>query len=129
MGASNYTYSSLTPQTFHDWTTREDSKIASKDNFWFVIPGSVTPRTRILIFRTLSATSMRRAGRRMERSAGITSSARALISEVTYGGTNFKNTCCYYPGFDKLNPGTLGLPGYTTAYAQQTEADLIMNFR
>ena len=34
LAASNYAYSVLTPQTFRDWTTREDWKISAKDSFW-----------------------------------------------------------------------------------------------
>jgi hypothetical protein len=37
--------------------------------------------------------------------------------DVTIGGTNYKTHCCYYPGYDKYTPGSLGLPSYTDQYA------------
>jgi hypothetical protein len=33
---------------------------------------------------------------------------------------NFNNKCCRYPGLDAYTPGSIGLPSYTTAYAQGT---------
>jgi hypothetical protein len=44
---------------------------------------------------------------------------------VTFGGTNYKTHCCYYPGYDKYSPSDLGLPSYTDQYAQQANAALV----
>ncbi|RZU39395.1 hypothetical protein BDD14_0776 [Edaphobacter modestus] len=45
--------------------------------------------------------------------------------DVTFGGTNYKTHCCYYPGYDKYSPSDLGLPSYTDQYAQQANAALV----
>lgn len=37
--------------------------------------------------------------------------------DVTVGGNNFRTHCCFYPGYDALQPSTLGLPSYASAYA------------
>jgi hypothetical protein len=36
---------------------------------------------------------------------------------VTVGGTNFRQACCYYPGYDQYKPSSIGLPSYLDAYA------------
>ncbi|HEY2018708.1 MAG TPA: carboxypeptidase-like regulatory domain-containing protein [Bryobacteraceae bacterium] len=120
-GSANYAYTSITPQTFRDITTREDWKINSKND---VFARYAWQRYTKTTNSPLAGNLGREAEDRYIQLASIgwnyTINDRTNLN-VTLSGTGYKNTCCYYPGFDALNPSTLGLPSYTGAYAQATD--------
>ncbi len=119
-GGTNYVYSSLTPQTFRDYTTREDWKLTSKDDLYVRYSWQRYTKGTNSIFNVSGTDIGREAEARWIQLASIgwnhVVNDHTNIS-VSYGGTNFKNGCCYYPVLDTYRPSTLGLPSYTDAYA------------
>ena len=119
-GGTNYTYSSLTPQTFKDYTTREDWKLTSKDDLFVRYSWQRYTKGTNSIFNASGTDIGREAEARWIQLASI--GWNHIINDhtnidISYGGTNFKNGCCYYPVLDKYKPSSVGLPGYTDAYA------------
>ncbi len=121
-GTANYLYSSLTPQTLRDYTTREDWKFSEKDDIFVRYTWQrYTKTTNSLLVDNLG----REAEGRHIQLASIgwnhIFNDRTNLN-IAFGGTEYKNTCCNYPGYDALSPATFGLPGYTSAYAQTVPA-------
>lgn len=119
-GGTDYAYSSITPQTFRDLTTREDWKFSSKDDLF-------ARYTWQRYTKTTNSPLVNNLGREAEgRWIQLASIGwNHIINDrtnldITYGGTSFKNTCCGYPGYDTYKPSDVGLPSYTDAYAQAT---------
>lgn len=119
-GGTDYAYSSITPQTFRDVTTREDWKLSSKDDLF-------VRYTWQRYTKTTNSPLLNNLGREAEgRWIQLASVGwNHIINDhtnldITYGGTSFKNTCCGYPGYETFKPADLGLPSYTNAYAQAT---------
>ena len=119
-GGTNYAYSSITPQTFRDYTTREDWKFSSKDDIFARYTWQRYTKTTNSLF---NGNIGREAEGRWIQLASIgwnhTFNDRTNL-EINFGGTNFKGTCCGYPGYLADTPATLGLPAYLNAYAQAT---------
>lgn len=119
-GGSDYAYSSITPQTFRDVTTREDWKISSKDDLFVRYTWQrYTKSTNSPLANNLGREA---EGRWIQlASIGWNHIINANTNlDITYGGTSFKSTCCGYPGYDSYKPSDVGLPSYTDAYAQAT---------
>ena len=119
-GSANYVYTSLTPQTFRDYTTREDWKLTSKDDLFVRYSWQRYTKGTNSIFNVSGTDIGREAEARWIQLASI--GWNHIINDhtnvsVSYGGTNFKNGCCYYPVLDTYNPTSLGLPSYTSNYA------------
>jgi Carboxypeptidase regulatory-like domain len=121
-GAANYIYSQITPQTLRDYTTREDWKFSEKDDIFVRYTWQrYTKTTNSLLVDNLGREA---EGRHIQLAAigwNHIFNDRTNLN-ISFGGTQYKNTCCNYPGYDALSPGTFGLPGYTSAYAQGTPA-------
>jgi Carboxypeptidase regulatory-like domain len=119
-GGSNYAYSSITPQTFKDATTREDWKISPKNDLF-------VRYTWQRYTKTTNSPFTDNVGREAEgRWIQLASIGWNYIInnrtnlDITWGGTSFKNTCCGYPGYKAYTPSDMGLPSYTDNYAQTT---------
>jgi len=117
-GGTNYAYSSITPQTLRDYTTREDWKFSEKDDIFVRYTWQrYTKTTNSLLNDNLG----REAEGRHIQLASIgwnhIFNDRTNLN-INFGGSQYKNTCCNYPGYDALSPATFGLPAYTSAYAQ-----------
>jgi hypothetical protein len=119
-GGTNYAYSSITPQTFHDYTTREDWRFSSKDDVFVRYTWQRYTKTTNSLF---NGNLGREAEARWIQLASVgwnhIFNDRTNL-DVSVGGTNFKGTCCSYPGYDALTPDTFGLPSYTNTYASAT---------
>ena len=91
-----------------------------------VTPGSATPRPPTPLSPTPAAAASASAARRKTATSSWHPSGWDYILndrtnlEITLSGNDYYNTCCHYPGYDALTPGTIGLPSYTTSYAQST---------
>ena len=122
---NNYTYTQISPQTFRSYTTREDFKVTSKDNIF-------VRYTRQDYTKTINDWSVNDVGEQQgPRWIDVPAigwnhifSSRTNLN-VTFGGTNFKTHCCFYPNLDKYTPASLGLPSYTTDYAQGAQPELL----
>jgi hypothetical protein len=118
-GASgNYTYSVLTPQTFRDYTTREDWKFTSKDDLF-------VRYTWQRYTKTTNSPFTNNIGREAEGRVIQLASVgwNHIINDrtnltINWGGSQYKGTCCEYPGYQTVTPGQVGLPGYANAYSQ-----------
>ncbi len=122
---SNYNFTQIAPQTFRSYTTREDYKFTSKDNLF--VRYTRQNYTKSQNDDTVGDVGQQQGPRWVD-VAGIgwdhIFSERTNLN-ITFGGTNFKSRCCYYPGFDKYQPSDLGLPTYTDQYAQAANAALL----
>ena len=122
-GGTNYAYASLTPQTLHDYTTREDLKLSKKDDLYVRYTWQrYTKQTIGSLFGNISHEQEARWIQLASIGWDHDFSDRTNVA-ISFGGTNYKNTCCYYPNLDQYNPSTYGLPGYTTTYAQGVPRD------
>lgn len=122
---NNYTFTQIGPQTFRSYTTREDVKITAKDNLF--VRYTRQNYTKSSNDDTVGNVGMQEAPHWTDVAAigwdHIFNERTNL--QVTFGGTNYKSRCCYYPGFDKYKPSDLGLPSYTDEYAQSTNPSLL----
>ncbi|MGA8530102.1 MAG: TonB-dependent receptor, partial [Acidobacteriaceae bacterium] len=121
----NYTFTQLTPQTFRSYGTREDYKIGAKDSIF----ARYTRQDYTKSQNDLTVGDVgEQEGPRWIDVAAIgwdhIFSAHTNI-DLTFGGTNYKTHCCYYPGFDKYSPGDVGLPSYTDQYASSVNPALV----
>jgi Carboxypeptidase regulatory-like domain len=115
---SNYNFTQISPQTFRGYTTREDYKLGANDSFF--VRYTRQDYTKSENDDTVGDVGEQEGPRWIDvASVGWDHIFNANTNlDVTFGGTNFKTQCCYYPGFEKYNPGDLGLPSYTSTYAQ-----------
>src|SRR6266702_2565502 len=126
-GTANYAFTSITPQTFRDITTREDWKVNSKNDIFARYAWQRYTKATNSPLTDPGGNSLGLGREAEDRYIQLASIGWDYIIsdhtnlDVTLSGTGYKNTCCFYPGFDALNPGTLGLPSYTGAYAQSTD--------
>ncbi len=122
---SNYTFTQVTPQTFRSYTTREDYKFTSKDSLF--VRYTRQNYTKSQNDYTVGGVGMQEGPRWIDVAAigwDHIFNERTVL-DLSYGGTNFKSRCCYYPGFDKYKPSDLGLPSYTDEYAQSANGALL----
>jgi hypothetical protein len=125
-GASNYAFTSITPQTFRDYTTREDWKINPKNDLFARYAWQRYTKATNSPFPDPGGNKLGLGREAEDRYIQLASIGWDYIIndrtnlDVTLSGTGYKNTCCFYPGYDALKPSTLGLPSYTDAYAQAT---------
>jgi Carboxypeptidase regulatory-like domain/TonB dependent receptor len=122
---TNFTFTQATPQTYRDYTARVDYKFSSKDNLFVrYTRGNYNKSQNDYTVGDVG----QQEGPRWIDVPGI--GWDHVFSEhtnldVALGGTNFKTRCCYYPGYDKYSPSSLGLPSYTDQYAQAAGASLV----
>jgi len=119
---SNYLYSQKVPVTYRDYTTREDYKLGANNSIFARYTRANYTNTTMGF--TVGNADRNSGPRWVDVAAlGWTHIFGASTSfDLTAGLVNYKNKCCYYPGFDTSTPGSIGLPSYTTAYAQGTGA-------
>jgi hypothetical protein len=122
---SNFSYTQVTPQTYRDYTARVDYKFSSKDNLF--VRYSRGNYTKGQNDWTVGNVGRQEGPRWIDIPAiGWTHLFGAATNlDVTFGGTNFKTWCCYYPGYDTYKPSGVGLPGYTDSYAQSANPALV----
>jgi hypothetical protein len=122
---SNYAYTQLSPQTYRDYTARFDYKISSTDSLF--VRYSRDNYTKGQNDWTVGDVGQQEGPRWVDVPAvgwdHIFSSNTNL--NVTFGGTNYKTHCCYYPGYDNYKPSDLGLPAYADQYAQSVNPALV----
>lgn len=117
---SNYLYSQKVPVTYRDYTTREDYKFGDKDSIFARYTRANYTNT------TMGFTAGdvdRNSGPRWIDVAGLGWThifSNSTSIDLTAGVMNYKNACCYYPGFDQYTPTSIGLPAYTASYAKGT---------
>ena len=122
---SNFAFTQITPQTYRDYTARVDYKFSSRDNLFVrYTRGNYTKGQNDY---TVGDVGEQEGPRWIDVPAigwdHVFNQNTSL--EVTFGGTNYKTHCCYYPGYDKYKPSDLGLPSYTDQYAQSANASLL----
>jgi Carboxypeptidase regulatory-like domain len=122
---NNYTFTQLTPQTFRSYGTREDYKITAKDSVF-------VRYTRQNYTKSQNDLTVGNVGKQEgPRWIDVASIGWDHIIndrtnvDVTFGGTNYKSRCCYYPGFDAYSPSQVGLPSYTDQYATSVNPALL----
>jgi hypothetical protein len=119
---SNLLYSQKDPVTSRDYTTREDYKLNEKDSIFARYTRANYTNT------TMGFTAGdvdRNSGPRWVDVAALGWTHiinNTTSTDATAGITNYKNACCFYPGFDAYAPGSIGLPSYTDAYAKGSGA-------
>jgi Carboxypeptidase regulatory-like domain/TonB dependent receptor len=122
---SNFAFTQITPQTYRDYTARVDYKITPKDNIFVrYTRGNYTKGQNDY---TVGDVGEQEGPRWIDVPAigwDHVFNVRTSL-DVTFGGTNFKTHCCYYPGYDKYKPTDLGLPAYTDQYAQSANSSLV----
>jgi hypothetical protein len=121
---TNYTFTQAAPQTFRGYTTREDYKFSGNDDLF------VRYTRQNYTKQQNDFTAGNIGGEKEARWITVASigwdhvfSANTNL-ELTVGGTNYDNTCCYHPLMDALRPSSLGLPSYTDQYALGASAKL-----
>ncbi len=122
---SNFAFTQITPQTYRDYTGRIDYKFSSKDNLFVrYTRGNYTKGQNDY---TVGSVGEQQGPRWIDVPAigwdHVFNDHTSL--DVTFGGTNFRTHCCYYPGYDKYKPSDLGLPSYTDQYAQGANSALL----
>ena len=129
-GGSNFSYSSVTPQTFYDFTTREDLKFTSKDDIFVRYTWQRYTKEQNN-FYTAGAS----AGARWIQLASIGWNHvfnQNTNLNVTFGGNSYKGGPQNSAALDAYNSTTLGLPAYTQSYAASVSSALstlpIINF-
>jgi hypothetical protein len=122
---SNYTFTVLSPQTFRSYTTREDYKFTAKDSLF--VRYSKQDYTKSQNDLTVGDVGKQEGPRWIDvATIGWDHVFNASTNlDITFGGTNYKTHCCYYPGFDKYTPESMGLPSYTTQYAKGVNSSLV----
>lgn len=122
---NNYTFTQLTPQTFRSYGTREDYKLTAKDSLF--VRYTRQDYTKSQNDLTVGDVG-KQAGPRWIDVASIgwdhIINDRTNV-DVTFGGTNYRTRCCYYPGFDAYSPSKVGLPSYTDQYATSVNPALL----
>jgi hypothetical protein len=122
---ANYAYTQLTPQTYRDYTGRVDYKFSSKDNLF--VRYTRANYTKGQTDYTVGDVGEQQGPRWVDVPAigwdHVFNDRTSL--DVTFGGTNYKTHCCYYPGYDQYKPSDLGLPSYSDQYAQGTNPALL----
>ena len=119
---SNYYLTAHGTITYRDFTTREDYKIGGKDSvFARYTRADYTNSTTG--FTTTDVD--KQSGPRWTDVAAVGWThifTNSTSIDFTAGLSNFRTACCYYTGYDRYNPGSIGLPDYTTSYAKGTGA-------
>jgi hypothetical protein len=122
---TNFTFTQITPQTYRDYTGRVDYKFTSKDNLFVrYTRGNYTKGQNDY---TVGDVGQQQGPRWIDVPAigwDHIFNDRTNI-DVTFGGTNFKSHCCYYPGYDTYTPSSVGLPSYTDQYAESANSSLL----
>lgn len=117
---SNYLYTQKVPVTYRDYTTREDYKINEANSIFARYTRADYTNTTMGF--TVGDVDRNSGPRWIDIGAlgwtHVFSSSTTL--DITAGVMNFKNACCYYPGFDPYTPSSIGLPSYTSSYAKGT---------
>jgi len=123
--STNYAYTQITPQTYRDYTGRVDYKFRSKDTIFVrYTRGNYTKGQNDF---TVGDVGQQQGPRWIDTPAigwDHVFNEHTNI-DVTFGGTNFKTHCCYYPGYDKYKPSDLGLPSYTDDYVTGSNPALL----
>lgn len=122
---ANFNFTQATPQTYRDYTARVDYKFTSKDNLFVrYTRGNYNKSQNDL---TVGDVGQQEGPRWIDVPAigwdHVFSDHTNL--DVAFGGTNYKTHCCYYPGYDKYKPSSIGLPSYTDQYAQTANSSLV----
>ena len=122
---NNYNFTQIGPQTFRGYTTREDVKITPSDNLF--VRYTRQNYTKSQNDDTVGDVGMQEGPRWIDVAAigwdHIFNQSTNL--QLTFGGSNYKSRCCYYPGFDKHKPSDLGLPSYADQYAHSANPSLV----
>jgi hypothetical protein len=122
---SNFAFTQITPQTYRDYTGRIDYKFSSNDNLFVrYTRGNYTKGQNDY---TVGDVGQQEGPRWIDVPAigwdHVFNEHTSL--DVTFGGTNYRTHCCYYPGYDKYKPSDLGLPSYADEYAQGANSALL----
>jgi hypothetical protein len=122
---TNFNFTQITPQTYRDYTGRVDYKFSSKDNLFVrYTRGNYTKGQNDY---TVGSVGEQEGPRWVDVPAigwdHVFNEHTSL--DVSFGGTNYKTHCCYYPGYDQYKPSDLGLPSYTDQYAQGANPALL----
>jgi hypothetical protein len=122
---SNYAYTQITPQTYRDYTFRVDYKFSPKDTLF--VRYTRANYTKGQNDWTVGDVGQQEGPRWIDVPAlgwdHVFSDHTNM--DISFGGTNYKTHCCYYPGYDKYKPSDLGLPSYTDQYAESVNPALL----
>jgi hypothetical protein len=122
---TNYAFTQITPQTFRSYATREDYHIRQKDSIFARYTRQDYTKSQNDL--TVGDVGQQQGPRWIDVAAigwDHIFNDRTNI-DITFGGTNYRTHCCYYPGFDKYKPSSVGLPTYADQYAQSVNPALV----
>ena len=114
---TNYYYSQFRPQTYRDYTGRVDWAVTQNDRAFFRYTRS--NYTNDSSGFTVGDVDLNAGPRSIDTAAiGWNHIFNAKTNlDVTFGGNNYADQCCFYPGYEALNPNSAGLPSYAQTYA------------
>jgi hypothetical protein len=114
---TNYTYSQIRPQTYRDYTGRVDWEVTQRDHAFFRYTRS--NYTNDSSGFTVGDVDLNAGPRSIDTAAigwNHVFSTRTNL-DVTVGGNNYADQCCFYPNYEKFSPSSVGLPAYAQSYA------------
>jgi len=113
----NYAYGQDVPQTYRDYTGRVDWVVTQSDHAFFRYTRS-NYKNNASGF-TDGDVDLQSGPRSIDTGAigrnHVFSAKTSLY--VTVGANNYTVQCCFYPGYEKLSPSSVGLPDYAQTYA------------
>jgi hypothetical protein len=114
---NNYVYTTTAPQTYHDFSTRVDY-VPNPNNVIFV-RYTHTRYTKMGQGWTVGNIDEQSGPRWIDvPAAGWNRVINATTNiDVNFGGSSFRTHCCYYLGYQKYKPSSIGLPTYLDDYA------------
>ena len=124
---TNYTYSQIRPQTYRDYTGRVDWVVTQRDHAFFRYTRS--NYTNDSSGFTVGDVDLNAGPRSIDTAAIGWNHAFSVRTnlDVTVGGNNYADQCCFYPNYEKFSPSSLGLPSYAQSYAASAPTMPILN--
>lgn len=115
--AGNYAYTSVQPQTFRQFTTREDYAFSERDRIFVRFTRQHYTKAQPGIATDGSDTQQGPKWIEIGALGWNHVFSPSTNMDVTLGGSNYETSFTNYPGYSKYPPSSLGLPSYTDQYA------------
>ena len=115
--SANYLYTSTQPQTFRQFTTREDYAFSDRDRIFVRFTRQHYTKAQPGIATDGSDTQEGPKWVEIGSLGWNHVFSAATNLDVTLGGSNYETSYINYPGYAKYPPSSLGLPSYTDDYA------------
>jgi hypothetical protein len=113
----NYIYTSTQPQTFRQFTTREDYAISENDRVFVRFTRHHYTKAQPGIAPDGIDTQQGPKWAEIGALGWNHVFNRSTNLDVTFAGSNLETSFTNYPGYSAFPPSSVGLPGYTSQYA------------